>query len=116
MEAGKDPVQVGEDFRNGEISDQELLEYLYKTEFTEESVGPVAASATNYILLAHILEQVTGQSYEDYMKENIFDAHRRHLYQLFANEYKIDHRLVSFVYALAQAIICILVIKKSEVL
>lgn len=45
------------------------------------------------------------------LKENIFDAHRRHLYQLFANEYKIDHRLVSFVYALAQAIICILVIK-----
>ena len=74
VDAGKDPQQVGEDFKNGAVTDQEMLDYLYKTKFTEEYVGPVAASATNYILLAHILEQVTGQSYEEYMKENIFDV------------------------------------------
>lgn len=44
------------------------------------------------------------------LKENIFDAHRRHLYQLFANEKKVDHRIVSAVYALVQAVVCTLVI------
>lgn len=39
------------------------------------------------------------------LKENIFEAHRRHLYQLFANEKKVFHLLISFVYALVQAII-----------
>lgn len=74
INAGKDPQQVGEDFKNGAVSDQEMLDYLYKTKFTEESVGPTVASTTNYVLLAHILEQVTGQSYEEYMQENIFDV------------------------------------------
>lgn len=39
------------------------------------------------------------------LKENIFEAHRRHLYQLFANEKKVSHLLISFVYALVQLII-----------
>ena len=45
------------------------------------------------------------------LKENIFKPHRRHLYQLFANEKKIDHRLISFGYAFFQVVICIIVIK-----
>ncbi len=36
------------------------------------------------------------------LKENIFKAHRRHLYQLFANGKKIDHRIVSLGYAISQ--------------
>lgn len=39
------------------------------------------------------------------LKENIFEAHRRHLYQLFANEKKVSHLLISFVYAMVQAIV-----------
>lgn len=45
------------------------------------------------------------------LKENIFDAHRRHLYQLLANEKKIDHRLISLSYAALQLLINSLVIK-----
>lgn len=45
------------------------------------------------------------------LKENIFEAHRRHLYQLFANEKKVDHRKISLVYAFFQAIVNIIVIK-----
>lgn len=45
------------------------------------------------------------------LKENIFEAHRRHLYQLFANDYHIDQRLVSSGYALLQSLISIIVIK-----
>lgn len=36
------------------------------------------------------------------IKENIFEAHRRHLYQLFANERKISHLKISIVYGIVQ--------------
>ncbi len=45
-----------------------------------------------------------------YLKQNIFEAHRLHLYQILSNEYKIQHRLVSLYYALAQIGVSILVI------
>ena len=44
------------------------------------------------------------------LKQNIFEAHRLHLYQVLSNEYKIQHRLVSLFYALAQTGISLLVI------
>jgi UDP-N-acetylmuramyl pentapeptide phosphotransferase/UDP-N-acetylglucosamine-1-phosphate transferase len=45
-----------------------------------------------------------------YLKQNIFEAHRLHLYQVLSNEYKIDHRLVSLFYAIAQTLISFLVV------
>ena len=45
-----------------------------------------------------------------YLKQNIFEAHRLHLYQVLSNEYKIDHRLVSLFYAIAQILVSALVI------
>ena len=45
-----------------------------------------------------------------YLKQNIFEAHRLHFYQILSNEYRIQHRLVSLYYALVQILISILVI------
>ena len=45
-----------------------------------------------------------------YLKQNIFKAHRLHFYQVLSNEYKIQHRIVSLIYALSQTGISILVI------
>lgn len=45
-----------------------------------------------------------------YLKQNIFEAHRLHLYQVLSNEYKIQHRLVSLFYALVQLGVSFLVI------
>jgi len=45
-----------------------------------------------------------------YLHQNIFEAHRLHLYQTLANECNIDHRLVSLIYAIVQAVICIIII------
>jgi len=45
-----------------------------------------------------------------YLKQNIFEAHRLHLYQVLSNECKIQHRIVSLYYALVQAVISLLVI------
>lgn len=39
------------------------------------------------------------------LRENIFEAHRKHAYQLMANELKIPHVVVSAIYALLQAVI-----------
>lgn len=39
-------------------------------------------------------------------KENIFEAHRKHLYQLFSNELKVPHIIISSIYALIQFSIC----------
>lgn len=44
------------------------------------------------------------------LKENIFEAHRRHLYQLLANEKKISHLKVSTLYAVVQLIVNAVVI------
>ncbi len=44
------------------------------------------------------------------LKENIFEAHRRHLYQLFANDKKVSHLTVSGVYATVQLLINTLLI------
>jgi UDP-GlcNAc:undecaprenyl-phosphate GlcNAc-1-phosphate transferase len=40
-----------------------------------------------------------------FLKENIFKPHRKHLYQLLANEMKIPHLWVSILYALIQIVI-----------
>ncbi|KRB57299.1 glycosyltransferase family 4 protein [Flavobacterium sp. Root186] len=45
-----------------------------------------------------------------YLKQNIFEAHRLHLYQVLSNEYKIQHRLVSLYYAIVQAGISFLIV------
>ena len=44
------------------------------------------------------------------LKENIFEAHRRHLYQLFSNEKKVSHLVVSSSYAFLQLLINVIVI------
>jgi UDP-N-acetylmuramyl pentapeptide phosphotransferase/UDP-N-acetylglucosamine-1-phosphate transferase len=60
-----------------------------------------------YILLLTLygLDTILTLIQRLYLKENIFLAHRRHLYQLLANEFHIPHIIVSFVYATLQAAI-----------
>jgi UDP-N-acetylmuramyl pentapeptide phosphotransferase/UDP-N-acetylglucosamine-1-phosphate transferase len=45
-----------------------------------------------------------------YIGQNIFLAHRMHLYQVLSNECKMDHRLVSSLYATTQAVVSVVVI------
>ncbi|WP_326984833.1 glycosyltransferase family 4 protein [Chryseobacterium sp. MYb264] len=47
------------------------------------------------------------------LKENIFEAHRRHLYQLFANEKKVSHLIISSVYTFFQFIVNIFLINSQ---
>ncbi|MFH6969580.1 glycosyltransferase family 4 protein [Flavobacterium sp. FlaQc-28] len=51
-----------------------------------------------------------------YLKQNIFEAHRLHLYQVLSNEFKIQHRLVALFYALTQlGISCLVIILYQKV-
>lgn len=70
---GRTPEEL-EDFMTGEMTDEKILEYLYKTELNFEPGKRYRYSCTNYYLLALILEQITGETYEEYMKKNIFDV------------------------------------------
>ena len=45
-----------------------------------------------------------------YLRQNIFEAHRMHFYQVLTNERKISHLKVSAGYALVQFIICMIII------
>lgn len=45
-----------------------------------------------------------------YLKQNIFEAHRLHFYQILSNEYKIQHRIVSLIYAIVQTGISFIVV------
>ncbi len=44
------------------------------------------------------------------LKQNIFEAHRLHFYQIMANEKKISHLLISVLYAVLQSLIIVAVI------
>lgn len=46
-------------------------------------------------------------------KENIFEPHRKHLYQLLANENKISHTKISLIYSFVQIIISLIIIMVS---
>lgn len=68
-----------------------------------------------YILLLSIygMEVVLTIIERLMLKENIFEAHRRHLYQLFANEKKVSHLVISCVYAVFQIFVNIFLINSQ---
>jgi UDP-N-acetylmuramyl pentapeptide phosphotransferase/UDP-N-acetylglucosamine-1-phosphate transferase len=45
-----------------------------------------------------------------YLKQNVFEAHRLHLYQILSNEYKIQHRFVAAYYSIVQIAVSVLVV------
>lgn len=65
-----------------------------------------------YILLFSVygIEVVLTIIERLYLRENIFEAHRRHLYQLLANEKKVPHLVISSIYAIAQLLINVFLI------
>jgi len=68
-----------------------------------------------YILLLAVygVDSVLTIIHRLFLKENIFSAHRRHLYQYLSNEIKLPHLVVSAIYATIQAIIGIWLINTN---
>lgn len=61
----------------------------------------------NYLLLLLLygLDTATTIFFRIIRRENIFDAHRSHFYQYWANERKISHLMISSIYAVIQLLI-----------
>ena len=57
-----------------EVSDEEFLENLYAAKLVNEPGKKFEYCNTNYVLLAMIVEKVSGMRFCDYLKENIFDV------------------------------------------
>ncbi|MBQ5418385.1 MAG: beta-lactamase family protein [Oscillospiraceae bacterium] len=60
-------------FRNDEMSDGVFLENLYKLDLKFTPSSDTAYSNTNYVLLAMIIERLTGKTYKEYIEETIFE-------------------------------------------
>ncbi len=74
-----------------------LLQLMLKT---ESVVWVLFLSVYGVDVVCTILHRI-------YLKQNIFEAHRLHFYQILSNECKISHLKVSVMYAIVQFIICI---------
>jgi UDP-N-acetylmuramyl pentapeptide phosphotransferase/UDP-N-acetylglucosamine-1-phosphate transferase len=63
----------------------------------------------SYIMLLSVygIDAILTIIHRIILKENIFKPHRRHCYQILANEMRMPHLLVSAIYAVLQAIIFI---------
>lgn len=59
------------------------------------------------ILMLYGVDSILTIVHRLILKENIFKAHRKHLYQIMSNELKIPHTTVSLVYMVFQAIIMV---------
>ncbi|CAM3965565.1 glycosyltransferase family 4 protein [Flavobacterium antarcticum] len=62
------------------------------------------------LLLVYGVDTIGTILHRLYLKQNIFEAHRLHFYQILSNEYKLQHRVVSGVYGCIQIIVSGLVI------
>jgi UDP-GlcNAc:undecaprenyl-phosphate GlcNAc-1-phosphate transferase len=62
------------------------------------------------ILLIYGLDTITTIVFRLIRKENIFDAHRSHFYQYWANERKIPHLLIAAAYGICQIFLNLLVV------
>lgn len=73
----------------------------------------IKTSNLNYllILLVYGLDTVTTIAFRLFRKENIFEAHRSHFYQFWANEKKIPHLFVAITYTVIQGIIDFILVR-----
>lgn len=77
-------------------------------------LGKLILKTENYsyilFLAVYGVDAVLTIAHRLLLKQNIFDAHRLHFYQILANDQKIPHLLVSSVYAILQLAIIVLII------
>jgi hypothetical protein len=67
------------------------------------------------LFLVYGIDAVVTIVYRIARRENIFNAHRTHLYQYLANEFRWQHRVVSLLYGMVQlAMNFVLIVSVSE--
>ena len=61
-------------------------------------------------LIVYGVDAVMTILHRIYLKQNIMEAHRLHFYQILANERKVPHRAVSFIYFILQVVCSALIV------
>ena len=64
--------ELAEALDEGRISDEIFLEHLYQLDLTFMPGSKMEYSNTNYVLLAMILERITGKAYREVVSEMVF--------------------------------------------
>ena len=92
-------MSQAKEYRDSCISNNDVLQYLYNKKPTR-SYAPdrrFSYSNTNYVLLALIIERVSGLAFADFMKQKVFEPlQMRHTYVAGINE--LDSLCPSFQY------------------
>ena len=65
--------ELAEALDEGRITDGILLEHLYQLDLAFTPGSKMEYSNTNYVLLAMILEKITGKAYKEIVSEMVFD-------------------------------------------
>jgi UDP-N-acetylmuramyl pentapeptide phosphotransferase/UDP-N-acetylglucosamine-1-phosphate transferase len=91
----------------GSIGLAYMLLFIVLQLATGEATYTLAWQPAEYLLLFAVygIDSVLTIVQRLYLRQNIFEPHRMHLYQLLANERKIPHLQVSFLYAAIQSIL-----------
>lgn len=61
-------------------------------------------------MLVYGVDTVMTIVHRIFLRQNIFEAHRLHFYQILANEQKIDHRVVALLYFVVQVVVSFAII------
>ena len=65
--------ELAEALDKGEVTDGILLDHLYQLDLTFEPGSRMEYCNTNYVLLAMILEKITGKAYQEVVSEMVFE-------------------------------------------
>lgn len=73
------------------------------------SILVIMTNDLSYIVLLAVygVDSILTIIHRIFLRDNIFEPHRKHMYQIMANELKIPHVVVSGIYCLAQALIAL---------
>lgn len=71
---GEDHEEIYRTIYSEKLTEEEVLDAIFATELKYEPGTKQEYSNTNYHLLAYIIEQASGMSYEEYLQKNIFDV------------------------------------------
>ena len=63
-----------------------------------------------FFLTIYGVDSVCTIMHRLYLRQNIFEAHRMHFYQVLSNERGMPHLMISACYALVQSVICSIII------
>lgn len=87
-----------------------LIGFVFSGTVAVTAGGPADFLCMSGFLLLFYLDEINTMALRLKLKESLFRPHRRHIYQILANELGYAHWRVALAYAVVQALLCIALI------